>query len=184
MKELSISCTQRSTYPQILYCVLERYTRTPNVAWEERLDWLKTSQEYRDMDRIDGEPMEFEWNIFSLFNTLQLSEEVKSLLLRLSVTPENFTGRIIFMSMFNDISWGSKDNKKNANQVLSSFLFMRRDSEQDNGHSPDLDQRKSGLLSVKTVHKVNGTKWRRRCWNSAKAHTQSSDPRVHCPEEC
>ena len=26
--------------------------------------------------------------------------------------PENFTGRIIFMSMFNDISWGSKDNER------------------------------------------------------------------------
>ena len=76
-----------------------------NDAWEERLEWFKTSQEYRNLDRIDGEPMEFEWNIFSGFNTLQLSEEVKSLLLRLGETPKNFTGRIIFMSMFNDISW-------------------------------------------------------------------------------
>ena len=52
---------------------------------------------------------------------MQLSEEVKSLLLRLGETPENFTGRIIFMSMFNDISCGSRDNEKecesNANLV-------------------------------------------------------------------
>ena len=34
-----------------------------NAAWEQRLGWFKTSQEYRDLDRIDGEPMEFEWNI-------------------------------------------------------------------------------------------------------------------------
>ena len=58
---------------------------------------------------------------FPGFNTLQLSEEVKSLLLRLGETPENFTGRIIFMSMFNDISCGSRDNEKecmsNANLV-------------------------------------------------------------------
>ena len=43
----------------------------------------------------------------------------------------------------------------------------------------------SGTLSVKTVHKENGTelqsKW---CWHVQKANTQSSDPRVHCPEEC
>ena len=26
--------------------------------------------------------------------------------------PEDFTGRIIFMSMFNDISWGSQDNEQ------------------------------------------------------------------------
>ena len=55
--------------------------------------------------------MEFEWNIFLGFNTLQISQEVQKLLLRLNGTPENFTGRIIFMSMFNDISLGSKDNK-------------------------------------------------------------------------
>ena len=34
-----------------------------NAAWEQRLEWFKTSQEYRNLDRIDGEPMEFEWNI-------------------------------------------------------------------------------------------------------------------------
>ena len=63
------------------------------------------------------------------------------------------------MSMFNDISWGSKDNKKEceSNAQLVS-LSMQRDSEQDNGHSSDLDQRKSGTLQVKTVHKENGTK--------------------------
>ena len=74
-----------------------------NEAWEDRLGWFKTPQEYRNFDRIDGEPMEFEWNIFPGFNTLQLSQEVKNLLLRLGETPEDFTGRIIFMSMFNDI---------------------------------------------------------------------------------
>ena len=83
-----------------------------NTAWEQRLEWFKTTQEYRNMDRIDGKPMEFEWNIFSGFNTLQLSQEIKELLSRLSVEPAKFTGRIIFMSMFNDISQGSKDNKK------------------------------------------------------------------------
>ena len=62
------------------------------------------------------------------------------------------------MSMFNDISWGSKDNKKEcASNAQLVSLSMQRDLEQDNGHSSDLDQRKSGTLSVKTVHKENGT---------------------------
>ena len=63
-----------------------------NTAWEDRLAWFKSSSEYRDLDRIDGEPMEFEWNIFPGYHTLQLSQEVKSLLLRSGETPENFTG--------------------------------------------------------------------------------------------
>ena len=98
-----------------------------NIAWEERLAWFKNSPEYRTLDRIDGESIEFEWNIFPGFTTLQRSHKVQELLLRLSETPENFTGRIIFMSMFNDISWGSKDNKKECEsnaQVVS--LFAKR----------------------------------------------------------
>ena len=31
-----------------------------NPAWEQRWEWFKTSPEYRTLDRIDGEPMEFE----------------------------------------------------------------------------------------------------------------------------
>ena len=98
-----------------------------NTAWEQRLEWFKSTPECRNFDRIDGQPMEFEWNIFPGFNTLQLSPEVQELLLRLNETPENFTGRIIFMSMFNDISWGSKENKIEceSNAQLVS-LFARR----------------------------------------------------------
>ena len=35
-----------------------------NFAWEDKLTWFKSSSEYRALDTIDGEPMEFEWNIF------------------------------------------------------------------------------------------------------------------------
>ena len=61
--------------------------------------------------------------MFPRFNTLQLNEEFKRLLLRLGETPENFTGRILFMSMFNDISCGTKDNEEEcmANAKLVSL---------------------------------------------------------------
>ena len=71
--------------------------------------------------------MEFEWNIFPGFNTLQLSDEVKSLLYRLGETPEIFTGRILFMSMFNDFCCGTRDNEEEclANARLVS-LYARK----------------------------------------------------------
>ena len=98
-----------------------------NTAWEQRLGWFKSSQNYRNFDRIDGEPMDFDWNIFPGFNTLQLSEEVKRFRLRLVETPENFTGSIIFMSMFNDISCGSRDNEEECllNAKLVSLYAKR-----------------------------------------------------------
>ena len=77
--------------------------------------------EYITLDRIDGEPMEVEWNTFPWFTTLQLSQVVQELLLRLNETPENFKGRIIFMSMFNDISWGERDNEKEWVKCSTSF---------------------------------------------------------------
>ena len=146
-----------------------------NTSWDQRLEWFKSTPESRNLDRIDGEPMECEWNIFPGFKALQLSQEVKELQLRLNESPQNFTGRIIFMSMFNDISWGSKGHKieceSDANFVsiynkieceTSAKLVLQEDLEQDNGHFSVLVQRKSGILSVKIVHKVNGTEWQRR----------------------
>ena len=105
MKELSIFSAQKVyVFSDSVLCLGKIYENPQsNGAWEDRLGWFKSSPECRKFDRIDGEPMEFEWNIFPGFNTLQLSEEVKRLLLRLGETPENFTRRIIFMSMFNDI---------------------------------------------------------------------------------
>ena len=59
-----------------------------NITWEDRLMWFKSSSECRALDRIDGKPMELEWNIFPGFNTLQLSHKVQELLSRLSVARE------------------------------------------------------------------------------------------------
>ena len=83
-----------------------------NMVWEDKLTWFKSSSQYRTLDTIDGEPMEFEWNIFPGFTTLQLCYKVQEFLSKMSVEPEDFTGRIIFMSMFNDISWRTKENKQ------------------------------------------------------------------------
>ena len=118
--------------------------------------------------------MEFEWNIFPGFTTLQLVREVQELLSRLSVEPKNFTGRIIFMPMFNDISWGSKDNEKECEssaQLVS--LFAKRFGARQYGHSSGLDQRKRGILLVKIVHKVNGQNGRKDDGDTRRKRTPS-----------
>ena len=125
---ISLQRTQVNVFSDSVLC-LGKMNENPQskMSWEDRLTWFKSSQEYGALDSIDGEPMKFEWNIFPGFTTLQLSHKVQELLLRLSATPAKFTGRFIFMSMFNDISWGSKDNKKEceSNAQLVS-LFTKR----------------------------------------------------------
>ena len=57
---------------------------TSNSAWEEKLSRFKDSPQYRTLDTIDGEPMEFEWNIFPRFPTLQLCNKVHEFMTKVS----------------------------------------------------------------------------------------------------
>ena len=75
---------------------------TSNSAWEEKLSWFKSSSQSRNLDTNDGEPMELERNIFPGFTTLQLINKVQEFMTKVG-DPSQFKGRIIFMSMFNDI---------------------------------------------------------------------------------
>ena len=125
---INIQRTKVYVFSDSVSC-LGRMNQNPKskTVWQDKLTWFKSSSKYRNLERIDGEPMEFEWNIFPGIHTLQLSEEVKRSLFRLDETPENFTRRILFMSMFNGISCGTKDNKKEclSNATLVS-LYARR----------------------------------------------------------
>ena len=83
-----------------------------NEAWKNRIAGVMTEKSYRDYDGIDGEPTEFDWNIFPGFTTLQLCGKINGPLSDLGEIPETFKGRILFMSMFNDISCDRKGNKE------------------------------------------------------------------------
>ena len=152
-----------------------------NEAWKNRVAGARAERSYRDYDAINGESTEFEWNIFPGFTTLQLCDKISDLLSYLGQTPETFTGRILFMSMFNDISCDRNDNKdecsKNADYVktfagrfgIGQWSFIGPGSE------------KNGILP-RTVHKEPGTTLRNRCcWNLQKVDILFSVQRLHCP---
>ena len=82
-----------------------------NEAWKNRIAGIQSGKSYRDYDGISGEATEFEWNILPGFTTLQLCGKINDLLSDLGETPETFTGRILLMSMFNDIPCDRKGNK-------------------------------------------------------------------------
>ena len=114
---------------------------------------------------------------------MQLSEEVKRLLFRLDETPKNFTGRILFKSMFNDISCGSKDNEKEclANAKLVS-LYSRRFGK---GHWSFIDpgsEKKWYTMKEDSPQGIWDNLAEKMCWNSLRADVQFSVLRPHCPE--
>ena len=52
--------------------------------------------------------MEFEWKIFPGLTTIGILNQIQQMMGKLQCESETFTGRIIFMSMFNDIVWDAK----------------------------------------------------------------------------
>ena len=43
-------------------------SQNPVKAWKEKIDTFQNSFQYKELDRIDGELMEFEWKNFPGFN--------------------------------------------------------------------------------------------------------------------
>ena len=93
------------------------------------------SLSYKELLGIDGEAVDFEWNIFPRLSTLQMQilQQIQDGLRERNVKPEEFTDRIIFMSMFNDFDWTRKGNDgisfSNSEKVKAyakKFLEMKR----------------------------------------------------------
>ena len=152
-----------------------------NEAWKNRVAGIKYGKSYRDYDGINGEPTEFEWNIFPGFTTLQLCGKINDLLSDLGQTPETVTGRILFMSMFNDISCDRKGNKDECLANAGVVKVLARKLVSDNGHLLVQVLKRSGILP-RTVHKEPGIISRKKCcWNSQKADILPSLQQLHCP---
>ena len=93
--------------------------------WKEQLEWFTTTTQYKELGRIDGEPMEFEWKIFPGFTTLQIIREIQNMMDEMQCDPEEFTGRIIFMSMFNDND-GEMEEKRRVCREFHDGIRMRK----------------------------------------------------------
>ena len=110
---INLQSTKVYVFSDSVLC-LRRILQHPdsNEAWKNRIAGVKSVRSYRDYDGINGESTEFEWNIFPGFTTLQLCDKISDLLSSLGQTPETSTGRILFMSMFNDISCDRKRQQR------------------------------------------------------------------------
>ena len=81
----------------------------PVEAWE-----FLEARYLEDVDRIDGGQMEFELKIFPVFTKLGMLDEVQKMMTESTCEPEQFKGRLIFMSMYNDIDRTRRGNKENC----------------------------------------------------------------------
>ena len=92
------------------------------------------------------------------FTTLQLVQEVQKFMNKMG-EPDHFQGRIIFMSMLNDIICVIIDNETECitNSKIVCVFICKKIFQQEDGHSSDVDQKQSGILPMIANHKENGS---------------------------
>ena len=155
---------------RILCCASERFFNIPIPTKLGRTELREYEpREATDFNAFNGESTEFEWNIFPGFTSLQLCDRISNLPSSLGQSPETFTRRILFMSMFNDISCDRKGNKNEclANAGVVKILAKRFGIGQWSFIGPGSE--KKWYFLPRTVHKEPGTTLlKKSCWNSQK----------------
>ena len=155
-KYLSLNGDERSNLQRKVYVFsdsvlcLRKIFENPesNDAWEQRLGWIKSSHNYRNFDRIDGEPMEFEWNISQ--GSIRCSSVKKS---KVCCTDWEKYQKISQEEFYlcrcsTTFLVEQRIMKKNVWQMVDSYLCIQEDLEKDNGHSLVLVLRKSGTRNL------------------------------------
>ena len=88
---------------------------TDNYGQSLRLQQMKLGG--RKLNGTGRTKTEFVWRIFARFTTIEIMEEIQKFMKSIQCEPEEFEGRIIFMSMFNEIEWRQDDAKCILNSI-------------------------------------------------------------------
>ena len=102
----------------------ERRMYDPVESWKCTIQWYLDNNYFSEFNRIDGQLVEFEWKIFPGLTAVGTVNEIQQMMGEIQCEPENFTGRIISMSMFNDIVWDSKGNdeiRENNSKTIDQY---------------------------------------------------------------
>ena len=86
----------------------EKMGDNPVESWKNKIQWCSDTNYFSELNPLDGHSMEFEWEIFPRFTTVGITNRIQQMMGESQCEPENFTGKIIIMSMFNDIVWDAK----------------------------------------------------------------------------
>ena len=80
--------------------------------WGGQLMDFQSTDSIHEFYGIDGEPIEFERNLFPGCTSLELLRKIYGDLQRRNIDPEKFGNRLVFMSMFNDVDSIKKKRTK------------------------------------------------------------------------
>ena len=96
---------------------------------------------------------------FPGFTTLGILDEIQKMMTESKCEPEQFKGRVIFMSVYNNIVWGEKRKQRNVYCEFSSmYQNMQEDSRQVICRFQGLNRRRNGTELMSTNLMENGIK--------------------------
>ena len=102
--------------------------------------------------------MEFEWNNFPRIHHIAARQQSP----RVPVKNEQTARRIhrtnhLHVDVQRHLMGIKRQQEIMRVKCSARFSLCKKDVQQDNGHSSDLDQKSNGILLMNTVHKENGT---------------------------
>ena len=80
----------------------------PVESWKKQIQWYSDNDYFSELNRIDGQTMEFEWKIFPGFTAVAILNEIQQMMEKYSVNRRTSHAASSFMSMFNGHCMGCK----------------------------------------------------------------------------
>ena len=115
----------------------------PVKACESKIEWFLETRYFKDLDRIDGEPMDFAWKNFPGFITL-------GILIESQCEPGNSQEGSSSCRCTMTLIGENEETKKIVLRMLSELLCMLEDSREDIGRFWCLDRKRNGAELMST----------------------------------
>ena len=150
LKKSSVSRTRRCMYFQILCCVLERWIRTQHQILLGKKNWVGSRVHHST--ELWTQMTESLWNSSGIFSKIHFiaassSAKSKSSCLKWAIH-QNLKDGLSCCRCSKTSHGDLRTMDRNAMLTPTSFLSMQEDFHQEDGHSSDLDQKRSGILLI------------------------------------
>ena len=157
-KAIGITNVKTNVFADSVLC-LWSVSDQPVEAWKNKIKWYLENRYLKDLNRIDGEPMEFEWKIFPGFTTLGILEEIRKFMTELqceleSSSKEGSSSCQCTTTLYEE----NEETQKNVRWILLQLRIMLADSCSDVGHFWELDQRRKFTEIVLINQMETGTR--------------------------
>ena len=144
-RAVKLSKAEAHVYSDTVMCLGRIHEHLQSIHhWRGKIEWFVNTLEHRELNGIDGEPIEFEWHIFPGHTILELPHEIQRKMAENRIRPEEFKDRIIFVD---EPRRRLDERRKHVFRILLKFRFTKTDLRRDMGHSSD-QERKKMLLNA------------------------------------